>query len=327
MTRAVLAFSEAARADQACAGIMAGWLGAWLRSAGADAIEVCDLMDHAWREEPGWQVCLGSETELFRLGLAQGRRIAAFEQGQGLIGAERLQLINPERNAWWYRRSEKQDITILLPLGDVAYQRQAWLSVLSGGQPLLPLQVFHGEGGDLVLEPGLSGSIGDHPDMGALLNDGGYLPEEQLPQLLRQHNWGVRFAESCTAGGLSERLSRIPGASAVLDRGWVTYSNAAKQSQLHVPRRLIEKHGAVSREVVEAMAEAGRDRENACVAVSGIAGPDTDHQPVGRVWVAASLPTGAMCSQCLQLDGSRAAIRARAAIAAMALLINKLAES
>jgi PncC family amidohydrolase len=325
MTRAFLAFSEAARADLAGAGITAGWLAAWLRSAGAGSVEVCALTDHAWRQESGWQVCLGSEAELFRLGLAQGRRIVAMEGKQGLIGAERLRLINPERNAWWYCRGAKQDITLLLPLGDVAYQRQAWLSVLNGGQALLPLNVFQAESG-MILEPGLAASTGDAPATDALLNDGGYLPEEQLLHLLKQCVWGVRFAESCTAGGLSERLSRIPGASAVLDRSWVTYSNAAKQSLLHVPRRLIEKHGAVSREVVEAMAEAGRDRENACVAISGIAGPDSDHQPVGRIWIATSLPTGATHSQSVQLDGSRAAIRARAVIAAMALLINHLYE-
>ncbi|MDX8411699.1 MAG: CinA family protein [Mariprofundaceae bacterium] len=324
MTRAFLVISEAARVDLAGAGISAGWLAAWLRSAGAESVEVCALTEPGWREASGWQVCLGSEAELFRLGLAQGRRIAAMEGKQGLIGAERLRLINPERNAWWYRRSEKQDITLLLPLGDVAYQRQTWLSVLNGGQPLSPLNVFHEESGDLILEPGLAASTGDAPITDALLNDGGYLPEEQLLHLLKQRGWGVRFAESCTGGGLSERLSRIPGASTVLDQSWVTYSNAAKQSLLHVPRRLIEKHGAVSHEVVEAMAEAGRDREHACVAVSGIAGPDSDHQPVGRVWIATSLPTGATCSQCLQLDGSRASIRARAVIAAMVLVINGL---
>jgi len=319
-----LALSEAARVELASAGVSAGWLAAWLHSAGAEKVEVCALADRTWWEQPGWQICLGSEAELFRLALAHGRRVAAVEGGAGLFGAERLKLINPDRDAWWYQRGTKQDITVLLPLGDIAYQRLTWLKILNEAQPLLPLRVFLGTAGDVVLEPGLSGSVGSNHAGEGLLNDGGYLPEEQLLQELRRHGWGVRFAESCTGGGLSERMSRIPGASEVLDRSWVTYSNAAKQSLLHVPRNVLEKHGAVSREVVEVMAGTGRDKKNVCLAVSGIAGPGSDHQPVGRVWIAVSFPDGATQSECLQLSGSRALIRSQAVVAAMGLLIEQL---
>src|SRR5262249_12983856 len=97
----------------------------------------------------------------------------------------------------------------------------------------------------------------------------------------------VATAESCTAGLMAACMGEVPGASLVLERGFVTYSNAAKVEMLGVPAELIDAHGAVSAEVVRAMAEGALARSQAdlAVAITGIAGPDggTAEKPVGLV--------------------------------------------
>ncbi|WP_214511581.1 CinA family protein [Pseudomonas brassicacearum] len=106
-------------------------------------------------------------------------------------------------------------------------------------------------------------------------------------QLLNAH---VTTAESCTGGGIAEAITRIPGSSAWFEAGFVTYSNRQKSQQLNVPAELFEKVGAVSREVVEAMAQGAQRKSLAryAVAVSGVAGPDggSPSKPVGTVWLA-----------------------------------------
>ena len=93
-------------------------------------------------------------------------------------------------------------------------------------------------------------------------------------------------AESCTGGLIAGLLTEIPGSSEVVDRGFVTYSNAAKTEMLGVPARLIEAQGAVSADVAKAMAREALLRSNADIAVSvtGIAGPGgSEHKPAGLV--------------------------------------------
>lgn len=101
------------------------------------------------------------------------------------------------------------------------------------------------------------------------------------------HRMTVATAESCTGGMISARLTDVAGSSAVLDRGFVTYSNAAKTDLLGVPAALIERHGAVSVEVARAMAEGARAAAGTTVAVSvtGVAGPGggSAEKPVGLV--------------------------------------------
>ena len=139
----------------------------------------------------------------------------------------------------------------------------------------------------------------------------------QLAQCLQQRGWMLATAESCTGGLVAAACTDIPGSSAWFDRGFVTYSNAAKTQMLGVPTALIEQYGAVSQEVVQAMA-AGAIAQSAAavsVAISGVAGPEggTPEKPVGTVWVAWATPEHAWQS-CLQLSGDRQQIR-RAAVA------------
>nr|WP_207195653.1 CinA family protein [Pseudomonas fluorescens] len=111
-----------------------------------------------------------------------------------------------------------------------------------------------------------------------------------LGRQLQMLNAHVSTAESCTGGGIAEAITRIPGSSAWFEAGYVTYSNLQKNLQLGVPVELFTTVGAVSREVVEAMARGAQERSRAffSVAVSGVAGPDggSPNKPVGTVWLA-----------------------------------------
>ncbi len=113
---------------------------------------------------------------------------------------------------------------------------------------------------------------------------------------LRARGWTLALAESCTGGHLANRLTNLPGASAVLLAGYVTYSNEAKKRSLGVPDELLRQYGAVSEAVARAMAEGARQAAAADYAISttGIAGPDggTPEKPVGTVFVGVAGPTG-----------------------------------
>ena len=112
-----------------------------------------------------------------------------------------------------------------------------------------------------------------------------------LLEACRQRGILLATAESCTGGLLAATLTAIPGSSDVVDRAFVTYSNAAKSEMLGVPVWLIERHGAVSEDVARAMAGGAltHSHANLAVAVTGIAGPDggTAEKPVGLVHFAA----------------------------------------
>lgn len=114
--------------------------------------------------------------------------------------------------------------------------------------------------------------------------------EEVVGQLLLKNNKTVSTAESCTGGYIAHLITSIPGSSGYFEGAIVSYSNRIKIDLLAVSPEVLEKHGAVSREVVTAMAEGTRKklRTDYCLAVSGIAGPDggTEEKPVGTVWLA-----------------------------------------
>jgi len=156
------------------------------------------------------------------------------------------------------------------------------------------------------------------------LNDGGYLIEEQVMAALREKNMRIRTVESCTGGAIATRLCRLPGASDVLDRAWVTYSNDAKREEVGVSEELVNEYGAVSEQVVVAMAEGGAGANHTCVAVSGIAGPDggTAEKPVGAVWIAVALPGQKTQAQRHEFTGSRNEIQARTMLMALVMVLD-----
>lgn len=135
---------------------------------------------------------------------------------------------------------------------------------------------------------------------------------EQLAEALRQRGWMMAAAESCTGGLIAGTCTGLSGSSDWFDRGFVTYSNAAKVAQLGVAESLIDLHGAVSEPVARAMAEGARRHSMAqvSVAVTGVAGPTggSPEKPVGTVWFAWSGPRGAH-AECRWFDGDRDAVR------------------
>lgn len=114
---------------------------------------------------------------------------------------------------------------------------------------------------------------------------------EDVLRLARGAGLTIATAESCTGGLVAGALTEIPGSSDVVDRGFVTYSNAAKAAMLGVPEALLAAHGAVSEEVARAMAEGALERAGVglAVAITGVAGPGggSAEKPVGLVHFAA----------------------------------------
>lgn len=146
----------------------------------------------------------------------------------------------------------------------------------------------------------------------------------QLGQELRALQAQVSTAESCTGGGIAEAITRIAGSSAWFEAGYVTYSNAQKTRQLAVLPTLFTSVGAVSREVVEAMARGAQAESTArfSVAVSGVAGPDggSADKPVGTVWLAWADGERLVSGKRL-FSGDREAVRRQTVEAALAGLI------
>jgi nicotinamide-nucleotide amidase len=139
----------------------------------------------------------------------------------------------------------------------------------------------------------------------------------------------IATAESCTGGLVAATLTAIPGSSDVFERGFVTYSNAAKSEMLGVPVWLIERHGAVSEDVARAMVGGAltHSRATIAVAVTGIAGPGggTTEKPIGLVhFAAARSDQPVRHERALFGDLGRAEIRRDAVVRALALLASLL---
>ena len=117
-------------------------------------------------------------------------------------------------------------------------------------------------------------------------------PGKRIIDILTEQKKTIVTAESCTGGMIASALTDIPGASAAVYGGYVTYANTAKSRMIHVQARLIRDYGAVSNQVARAMADGARNtaRADYAVAVTGIAGPDggSDKKPIGLVYVAVS---------------------------------------
>ena len=141
---------------------------------------------------------------------------------------------------------------------------------------------------------------------------------------------GLSFAsaESCTGGWIAKVATDIPGSSAWFDRGFVTYSNTAKQQMLGVLPETLATHGAVSAEVVIEMAQGAVQRSDAgfAVAVSGIAGPDggSDAKPVGTVWFAWAERNGQTWTRRIRFAGDRNEVRHQTVREAMEGLLERL---
>ena len=151
---------------------------------------------------------------------------------------------------------------------------------------------------------------------------------EQVLNAFKAAGKMLATAESCTGGMVAAALTDIAGSSAVVERGFVTYSNRGKAQLLGIDPALIETHGAVSREVAEAMARGAlaRSATDVAVAITGIAGPDggSVDKPVGLVWfglAAAGQPT---TTDHAVFKGDRAAVRGQATEKALALLLEGL---
>lgn len=141
---------------------------------------------------------------------------------------------------------------------------------------------------------------------------------------------GVRLAlvEACTGGLICARLTDVPGASAVVERGFVPYSHESKVEQLGVPLELLQRHGSVSAEAVEALARAALERSRAdwAVAETGIAGPGggTPDKPVGLCFLAVLRRGAQPTVERHVFSGDRGAVRGAAATRALALLLERL---
>lgn len=153
---------------------------------------------------------------------------------------------------------------------------------------------------------------------------------QQVLDLAREAGIKVAAAESCTGGLVMAALTELAGASDVVDRGFITYSNAAKAEMLGVAPELIAAQGAVSQAVAQAMAEGALANSNAGLAVSitGIAGPGggSADKPVGLVWFALARTGGATISVEKRFtQPGRAGIRAASVETALELLKDALA--
>ena len=149
----------------------------------------------------------------------------------------------------------------------------------------------------------------------------------QLAEQLVTKEYKLSLAESCTGGAIAAACTSLAGSSAWFEAGVVSYSNAAKTSCLDVPEAVLAEFGAVSREVVEAMATGAASRFGCQVAIatSGVAGPGggSAEKPVGTVWIATSL-CGEVFAQCHHFSGDRAAVQASALEKSLQTLLQRL---
>lgn len=150
----------------------------------------------------------------------------------------------------------------------------------------------------------------------------------RLAELLLAAGHRVCTAESCTGGLIAKTLTDLAGGSDWFERGFVTYSNAAKNEMLAVPASVIEDYGAVSEPVAAAMAKGAlsHSRADFALAVTGIAGPGGGgaEKPVGTVWIAAASARQLVASL-YRFDGDRADVRDASLIAALELLLDTMA--
>ena len=150
----------------------------------------------------------------------------------------------------------------------------------------------------------------------------------QVGDLLLAKKMVVATAESCTGGGVAEIITRTPGSSGWFERGFVTYSNTSKHELLGIGTNILECHGAVSREVAEAMVSGAikYSQAQAALAITGIAGPDggSDDKPVGTVWIAWQIRNNDPVCKHFLFRGDRKQVRIQACKEALQGLLKLL---
>jgi len=151
---------------------------------------------------------------------------------------------------------------------------------------------------------------------------------ERVVERLAERSLILSIAESCTGGWVSKLITDIVGSSAVLDRGFVTYSNQAKQDMLGVPPETLKAFGAVSEETARAMVLGALEHSNAdeALAITGIAGPGggTDSKPVGTVFIAWGGQLADPQVERLEFKGDREAVRRQAVKSALQGLMHRM---
>jgi len=214
-----------------------------------------------------------------------------FLRVTGMPESDLDELISPV-----YKKYENPVCTILAAHGDLQIHLRARCATEADADALLA-EV----GGPIEL------LLGDR-----LYSQNGDPLEVVVGNLLRKQHATVAVAESATGGMLGERFTSVPGSSDYFAGGFITYNNAMKVELLGVDPDLIAQHGAVSREVAEAMAAGARRRTNAdyAVSITGAAGPDSggDNVPVGTMWVGIADAAGATAHH-RQYLGDRQRIR------------------
>lgn len=153
---------------------------------------------------------------------------------------------------------------------------------------------------------------------------------ERLGALLLERGECLAAAESCTGGWLAQSVTAIAGSSAWFDRGFVTYSNAAKVDMLGVPETTLERHGAVSEATARAMAQGALTHSGAdwSVAITGVAGPSggSPEKPVGTVCFAWAWREGGCEASTCHFGGDRACVRECSVDYALKGLLARLGE-
>lgn len=156
--------------------------------------------------------------------------------------------------------------------------------------------------------------------------------ERELVRLATGAGVTLAFCESLTAGLAAATVASVPGASAVLRGGLVTYATDLKETLAGVPHDLLAQHGPVNPETARAMAEGARRacRADYGVSLTGVAGPDPqDGHPVGEVWLGVATPARSFAAPAggsALLQGSRQEIRSAAVDAALRILVDTLRE-
>ena len=154
--------------------------------------------------------------------------------------------------------------------------------------------------------------------------------EQAVVRLLKKYELTVTTAESCTGGLLAGRIINVPGASEVYNEGFITYSNKAKRKYLDVSKSTLKKYGAVSEQTAREMATGGvfATDSDACVAVTGLAGPDggSEEKPVGLVYIATYMKDKVNVQR-NQFKGNRAKIREHSVVKGLDLLLRSILDN